>query len=53
MSEGGKFYEATKETAEAAGFYDHMRKLIPAIRAARIQVIIVPHHRWKESDYKG
>jgi nicotinamidase-related amidase len=30
-----------------------MRKLIPAIRAARIQVIIVPHHRWRENDYKG
>ncbi len=53
MSEGGKFYEATKETAEAVGFYDNMRKLIPAVRAARIQVIIVPHHRWRESDYKG
>ena len=53
MSEGGKLYEATKETAEAAGFYDNMRKLIPAIRAARIQVVIVPHHRWRESDYKG
>jgi nicotinamidase-related amidase len=53
MSEGGKFYEATKKTAEAVGFYDNMRKLIPAIRAARIQVIIVPHHRWRESDYKG
>jgi len=53
MSQGGKFYEATRETAEAVGFYDNMRKLIPAIRAARIQVIIVPHHRWRESDYKG
>jgi nicotinamidase-related amidase len=53
MSEGGKRYEATKETAEAAGFYGNMRKLIPAIRAARIQVMIVPHHRWRESDYKG
>ena len=31
-SEAGKFYEATKETAEAVGFYDNMRKLIPAIR---------------------
>ena len=31
MSEGGKFYEATKETAQAVGFYDNMRKLIPAI----------------------
>jgi hypothetical protein len=23
MSEGGKFYEAAKETAEAVGFYDN------------------------------
>ena len=53
MSQGGKFYEATREMAEAVGFYDHMRQLIPAIRAARIQVIIVPHHRWREGDYKG
>src|SRR5712691_10500143 len=52
MSEGGKFYEATKETADLVGFYENMRKLIPAIRAARIQVVIVPHHRWRESDYK-
>jgi hypothetical protein len=53
MSESGKFSEATKEMAEAVGFYDNMRKLIPAIRAARIQVIIVPHHRWREGDYVG
>jgi len=53
MSEGGKLYEATRETAEAVGLYDNMRKLIPAIRAARIQVVIVPHHRWREGDYEG
>ena len=53
MSEGGKLYEATRETAEAVGLYDNMRKLIPAIRVARIQVIIVPHHRWREGDYVG
>jgi hypothetical protein len=53
MSAGGKLYEATKETAEAVGFYDHMRTLIPAIRKARLQVIIVPHHRWREGDYDG
>ncbi len=53
MSEGGKFYEATRETAAAVGFYDNMRTLIPAIRAARIQVIIVPHHRWRAGDYTG
>src|SRR5258708_241720 len=53
MSQGGKLYEATRETAEAVGFYDHMRQLIPAVRGGRIQVSIVPHHRWRESDYKG
>ena len=51
MSEGGKFYEATRETAEAVGFYDNMRKLIPAIRTARIQVVIVPHHRWRDRKF--
>jgi nicotinamidase-related amidase len=53
MSQGGKFYEATRETAQAVGFYENMRKLIPAIRAAHIQVIIVPHHHWREGDYVG
>jgi nicotinamidase-related amidase len=53
MSEGGKLYEATRKTAEAVGFYDNMRKLIPAIRATRMQIIIVPHHRWREGDYVG
>jgi hypothetical protein len=32
MSEGGKLYERTKETAEAVGFYGNMRKLILAVR---------------------
>ena len=41
MSKGGKLYERTKETAEAVGFYDNMRKVIPAVRAAHTQVIIV------------
>ena len=53
MSKGGKLYERTKETAEAVGFYDNMRKLISAVRAAHIQVFIVPHHRWREGGYKG
>jgi hypothetical protein len=30
MSKGGKY----DETAEAVGFYDNMRKLIPAVREA-------------------
>jgi nicotinamidase-related amidase len=53
MSEGGKLYGRTKKTAEAVGFYDNMRKLIPGVRAAHIKVFIVPHHRWRKGDYKG
>jgi nicotinamidase-related amidase len=53
MSEGGKLYDATRETAVAVGFYDNMRRLIPAIRAASIQVIVVPHRRWRPGDYEG
>jgi nicotinamidase-related amidase len=53
MSEDGKLYEATRKTAEAVDLYDNMRRLIPTVRAAGIQVIIVPHHRWREGDYRG
>ena len=38
---------------DAVDFYDNMRMLIPTIRATHIQVVIVPHHRWQESDCKG
>jgi len=51
MSEGGKLYAATKPTADSVGFYDNMRKLIPAARAAGIQFFIVPHHRTRENDF--
>ena len=51
MSEGGKLYDVTKPTADSVGFYQNMRKLIPAVRAAGIQVVIVPHHRSKPEDF--
>jgi nicotinamidase-related amidase len=53
MSEGGKLYDRTKETANAAGFYTHLPRVIDAIRAASIQVFIVPHRRWRPGDYDG
>lgn len=45
MSEGGKLYEATRETAVASGFYTNLPAIIAAARAAAIQVFIVPHWR--------
>ena len=43
MSKGGKLYELIKETAEPSGLFDNLRKLLPAVRSAGIQVFIVPH----------
>jgi len=51
MSEGGKLYDAIKETATASGLFDNLRKIIPAIRRAGIQVFIVPHHRSHDGDF--
>lgn len=51
MSEGGSMYAITKPTADSVGFYQNMRKLIPAVRAAGVQVFIVPHHRTRTTDF--
>jgi nicotinamidase-related amidase len=45
MTEGGKLYNAIKETADASGLFANLRKIIPAARSAGMQVVIVPHHR--------
>jgi nicotinamidase-related amidase len=53
MSEGGKLFAAIKETADASGVYGNLRRLIPKIRSAKIQVMIVPHHRSHPHDFDG
>lgn len=53
MSEGGKMYKQTLETATEVGFYENMRKLIPAVRAAGISVVIVPHHKAVKGDFQN
>lgn len=53
MSEGGKLFNAIKATADASGMFDNLRKIIPAARAAGIQVFIVPHHRSHHGDFDG
>jgi nicotinamidase-related amidase len=51
MSDGGILYDLIKETAEASGLFDNLRKLLPAVRSAGIQVFIVPHHRARDGDF--
>jgi len=53
MSEGGKLYAITKPQADSVNFYENMRQLIPAVRAAGIKVFIVPHHRTRPTDFAG
>ena len=53
MSEGGKLYDAIKPTADASGLFDNLRKIIPSVRRAGIQVFIVPHHRSHEGEFDG
>ncbi|WP_431102976.1 cysteine hydrolase [Roseateles noduli] len=51
MTEGGKLYDAIKETAEASGMYDNLRKIIPAARAAGIKIFVLPHHRSHDGEF--
>ncbi|GGL49318.1 isochorismatase [Pseudomonas brenneri] len=53
MSEGGKLYDAIKETALAVGMFDHLREILGVVRALGIPVFILPHHRSKPNDFDG
>jgi nicotinamidase-related amidase len=50
LSEGGKIYPRIKPIADEVGLLDNLRRLDGAIRAAGIQVVIVPHRRWEPGD---
>ncbi|WP_296001718.1 isochorismatase family cysteine hydrolase [Rugamonas sp.] len=55
MTKGGKLYDTIKPTADASAMFEHLRQIIPAARAAGIQVFVLPHHRSLPdgSDYPG
>ena len=50
LSEGGKLHELGRATLEKSNVVTHMRQILAAIREEGIQVLIAPHHRWRESD---
>ncbi|MEK1897304.1 MAG: isochorismatase family cysteine hydrolase [Rhizobium sp.] len=52
LSEGGKAYPRLKPIADEVGLLDNLRRLDGAVRAAGIQVVIVPHRRWEPGDYE-
>jgi len=52
LSEAGKVYPLLKPIADEVGLLDNLRRLDGAVRAAGIQVAIVPHRRWEPGDYE-
>ena len=52
LSEGGRVYPGIKPIADQVGLLDNLRRLDGAVRAADIQVVIVPHRRWEPGDYE-
>jgi nicotinamidase-related amidase len=49
----GKLWPMVAEVAKSVGLHDNLKKVMMAVRAASIQVVIVPHHRWKPNDLDG
>ena len=52
LSEGGKIFPRIKPIADEVGLLDNLRRIDGAVRAAGIQVVIVPHRRWEPGDYE-
>ena len=51
LSEGGKAYPHLRAIADEVGLLENLRRLDGSVRAAGIQVAIVPHRRWEPGDY--
>jgi nicotinamidase-related amidase len=47
LSEGGKLWPMVQEIAREEHLLDHLRQVVTAARAAKIQAFIVPHYRWE------
>jgi nicotinamidase-related amidase len=53
LSDGGKLWERTRETATSQHLIEHMQQALSASRAAGIKVVIVPHRRYRPGDWEG
>lgn len=52
LSEGGKVWPLIKPIADEVNLLDNLRTIDSAVRAAGVQVVIVPHRRWQPGDYE-
>jgi len=53
LAEGGKLWPLIQPVADEVNLLDNLRTLLQTARAARIQVMIVPHRRWQPDDYES
>lgn len=53
LAEKGKAWPMIAEVAQSVGLHDNLRRVLRSIRKAGIQVIYVPHRRWKSGDLDG
>lgn len=53
LSEGGKLWGQTKETAASQGLIEHMLQALASARAHHVKVFIVPHRRYRPGDWQG
>lgn len=53
LSEGGKLWARTKETATSQGLVEHMKQALDAARRAGFTIVIVPHRRYQPGDWQG
>jgi nicotinamidase-related amidase len=53
LAEEGKAWPMVAEVAKSVGLHDNLRKVVGAVRSSGMQVVIVPHHRWKPGDLDG
>ncbi len=50
LAEQGKLWPIVAEVAKSVGLHDNLRKITAAVRAIGMQIIVVPHHRWKPDE---
>jgi nicotinamidase-related amidase len=53
LAEAGKLWPMVAEVATGVGLLDNLRRISAAVRARGIQVVIVPHHRARPTDFAG
>jgi nicotinamidase-related amidase len=53
LAEGGKLWPMVAKVATSVGLHDNLMAVMAAVRAVGVQVVVVPHHRWKPNDLDG